>query len=201
MTSGTPVGRPRSCTPLGRPSGSVILRRYTADMKPIMIVMAVIACCGCGGSAVRSDARPGATEAALRAHIATNGAVHESANFVSTNGPHGASTCNAAASSGNSAAHQFVVAIPGSGVVPLYFLAATAGYHGPAKYVRDRVRLDSIDALINRRSVYFHRNARSTVSMMINRDGSGTVSFSSFVNRAGLSLNGVITWHCKTATA
>src|ERR1700674_3709899 len=90
---------------LGRPSAGEVVRRYPPDMKPIMIVMAVIAVCGCGGSAVRSDTRAGATEAALRAHIVTTGAVRESANFVSTNGPDGASTCNAAASSGTSALH------------------------------------------------------------------------------------------------
>jgi hypothetical protein len=181
---------------VGRPSASELVRRYTADMKPIVIVVAVIACCGCGPNAVRSDA----TEAALQAHIVTTGAVRESANFVSTNGPDGASTCHTAALSGTSALHQFVIAIPGTGTVPLYLLARTAGYHGPAKYGRDSVRLDSIDALIDRRSVYFQRRARSAVSMTINRDGSGTVSFLSFVTRAGVSLNGVITWRCETAT-
>jgi len=145
---------------------------------------------------VRSDVH-GATEAVLRAHIVTTGVVHESANVISTNGHDGATTCSAAASSGTTAQHQFVIAIPGTGAVPLYFLASTAGYHVPAMYACEGVRLDAINALIDRRSVYFHRNAGSAVSMTINRDGSGTVSFSSFVTRAGMTLNGLITWHSR----
>ena len=131
----------------------------------------------------------------------TRGALSASATYSVTTGPNGVSNCDAAAKAGNSSLGEFTVRAPGTKQAPLYFEFRTVAFHGPARYEQRAVKLDSVLAVLGRRSVYFERAPDSRVSMTINRDGSGTASFASFVSPDGRSLNGITTWRCDTEPA
>jgi hypothetical protein len=133
--------------------------------------------------------------------VVTTGALSASTAYTITTGPHGVSNCTAAAQTGNSSLREFTVRGPGSRSAPLYFESRTVGYHGSARYEQRALKFDSVLAMVDRKSVYFARTPDSHVSMRINRDGSGSASFASFVSRDGRTLNGVVAWRCETEPA
>jgi hypothetical protein len=141
------------------------------------------------------------TEAVLRVKVVTRGALSAAAMYTVTTGPNGVSNCEAAAKTGNSSLREFTVGAPATKSAPLYFEFRTVAFHGPARYEQRAVNLDSVLAVLDRRSVYFERTPNSRVSMTINQDGSGMASFTSFVSPDGRSLNGVATWRCETKPA
>jgi hypothetical protein len=167
----------------------------------LLVVTAVVIASACGGGRPQAASKPTATEAVLKAKMVTTGALHLSSAFTSTTGPNGARTCADAASKGNSAARQFLIAAPGSRTAPLYFTVSTVGYHGPASYGPTAVRLDSVLAEIGGKSTYFRPADKSVASMTIEADGSGTARFSSFEGPNRLILSAEVTWRCDTEVA
>ena len=132
--------------------------------------------------------------------VSSTGASRFSAAYVSSTGPNGAPSCRAAAASGNSSQHAFVIAGPGTLGAPVYFGMQAPGYAGPGAYGPSRVRADDVLAIIARQSVDFLRQPVSDVSMTIRPDGSGIAHMSSFRSTRGTTISTTVTWKCKTET-
>jgi hypothetical protein len=142
--------------------------------------------------------KPLPTATDLSGVVTTSGAARLTASFTSSTGPHGAPTCSTAARVGNTPVlfHRFVVATGSGGRV--YAGPTAMRYHGPGVYVAAATRMDDLAVVIGHLSVDFRRTARSTMTMTVRGDASGTATFAGYTTTDGRTLSGTIRWTCRT---
>jgi hypothetical protein len=168
-------------------------------MRALLVALLAVSTAACA-NATKLETR---TEALLHVSIVATenpGALRFTDHYDTSMGPDGVVDCGTAASDGNSAQRKFVIVSPGSKRAPLYFSIQTREFSGPGVYRDGALLLDSMAAVVARRSVDFFMTPASHVVLTLDHDGSGSASFSGYRSTAGATLAARLTWTCSTKT-